>query len=66
MISVQVNIDRQQIEDSIVDTLGFADHDDLLDLIVSVMERVGSHVAVKDLIGMLGYTYAYLEENFGE
>lgn len=66
MISVQVNIDRQQIEDSIVDTLGFADHDDLLDLIVSVMERVGSPVAVKDLIGMLGYTYAYLEETFGE
>jgi hypothetical protein len=30
------------------------------------MERVGSPVAVKDLIGMLGYTYAYLEETFGE
>lgn len=62
MISIQIDIDQQQIEDALLDL----NSDDLVELIVGVMERVGAPRLVKSLIGELGDTYTYLEETFGD
>jgi hypothetical protein len=62
MISIQIDVDREQVEEAMMDMTS----DDLVEMIVSVMERVGAPRLVKSLIGELGDTYAYLEETFGD
>ena len=62
MISIQIDIDREQVEEAMMDMTS----DDLVEMIVSVMERVGAPRLVKSLIGELGNTYTYLEETFGD
>ena len=62
MISIQIDIDRERVEEAMMDMTS----DDLVETVVSVMERVGAPRLVKSLIGKLGDTYTYLEETFGE
>ena len=62
MISIQLDVGQDEIEDAMVD-MG---EDELVGMIVSVMERFGVPRVVKSLIGQLGDTYTYLEETFGE
>ena len=62
MISIQLDVGQDEVEDAMVD-MGA---DELVEMIVSVMERVGAPRLVKSLIGELGDTYTYLEETFGE
>jgi len=65
MISIQIEITKDQIEDALVD-LGMWADGDFLSLIVSTVERIGDPSIAKDLIGKLGDTYTYLEETFGD
>lgn len=62
MISVEVKINRDHVEDAMVDM----NADDLVDMVITVMERVGSARLVKSLIGELGGSYTYLKETFGD
>lgn len=62
MISIQIDIDPQKIEDALLDL----NSDELVDLIDGVMERIGAPRLVKSLIGKLGETYTYLEETFDD
>lgn len=64
MISIQIDITKDQIEDAIVDMCDYTD--EIADLFISVIERVGSPRLAKSLIGKLGDTYTYLEETFGD
>lgn len=65
MISIQIDIDRYQMEDALVDLATWADSD-FLSLIAGAVERIGDPSIAKDLIGKLGDTYTYLEETFGD
>jgi len=62
MISIELTVDQNEIESAMIDM----HDDDLIDMIVSVVERSGSSELTKTLIGKLGNTYTYLEETFGE
>lgn len=65
MISIQIDVDEYQVETAMVDVAN-EDGDALVDLVLAVVERVGSPRLVKSLIGKLGDTYTYLEETFGD
>jgi len=64
VINIQIDIDREQVEDALVDLGTWADTD-FIALIVSTVERVGDPSIAKSLIDRLGDTHAYLEEVFG-
>lgn len=65
MISIQIDISKDQIEDALVDLGEWVD-DSFIALIVSAVERIGDPSIAKNLIGRLGDTYTYLEETFGD
>jgi len=62
MISIELTVDQNEIESAMIDM----HDDDLIDMIVSVVERSGSSELTKTLIGKLGNTYTYLEETLGD
>jgi hypothetical protein len=62
MISIELTVDQNEIESAMIDM----HDDDLIDMIVSVVERSGSSELTKTLIGKLGDTYTYLEETLGD
>ena len=66
MISVQIDITREQIEDAMADMFESGAPEELLGMIISVIEQTGSPHFAKSLIGLLGDTYTQLEETFGE
>jgi hypothetical protein len=66
VISIQIDIGKDQVENAMLDLYEYGENDELLDLIVSVVERTGDLSIAKNLIGKLGDTYTYLEETFGD
>jgi hypothetical protein len=65
VISIQIDISTDQVEDALVDLATWADSD-FLSLIAGVVERIGDPEIAKDLIGKLGDTYTYLKDVFDE
>jgi hypothetical protein len=62
MISVQIDIHRDQIEDAILDT----STREIVSIITSIVERSGDPEFALTLIGKLEHAYIYLQETFGE
>lgn len=65
MISIQIDIDQDQVHGALTD-MGYNNGADLVEFVVGVVEFVGDPSIAEALIGRLNETYIYLQEAFGE